>query len=261
VTLPHAAILLPRWIALRQRAGCLLVALDFDGTLAPIVPEPEAAAILPEARAALEQLRRRPDTRLAVVSGRALADVHGRVGVPGLIYAGNHGLEIEGDGLRWSHPEAAALRERLEACGRALTAELAPLDGVWVEDKGLTLSVHYRRATDPEAGARAWEAAQRLCDDGLRLTPGKAVINVVPAVDWDKGSAVRAILDRLDPDGRLGIWAVFIGDDRTDEDAFRALEGRGDGVLVAERPPPETAAHAYLPSIHEVPALVRALAG
>lgn len=258
--LPHATTLLPRWVAHRQRAGCLLVALDFDGTLAPIVPEPEAATILPEARAALEQLRRRPDTRVAVVSGRALADVRGRVGVPGLVYAGNHGLEIGGDGLHWRHPAAAAQRERLEACGRALTAALAPLGGVWVEDKGLTLSVHYRRATDPEAGAKAWEAAQRACDGGLRLTPGKEVINVVPAVDWDKGDAVRAILDRLDPGGGRGVWAIFIGDDRTDEDAFRALEGRGDGVLVADRPAPDTAAHSYLPSIQEVPALLRALA-
>jgi trehalose 6-phosphate phosphatase len=244
------------------RAGRLLVAVDFDGTLAPIVPRPDEAALPSAARVALQRLARRHDTDLAIVSGRALEDLRPRIGIAGIYYAGNHGLEIEGPGLQEIHQEAALARPRISACAAKLRTGLAQEQGVSLEDKGLTLSIHYRLAPDPAAEDRIRGLVQRCAAalPGLRTTEGKKVIEVRPAVEWDKGRALRFLLDILDAGSATATPALFVGDDRTDEDAFRALRGRGDGIVVAPAPPPGTAATAYLSSPEQVATLLEALA-
>jgi len=259
--LPHATERLDRWHAARRATGALLAALDYDGTLSPIVEDPEAATLPARTRRALERLARRPDTRVAVLSGRALADVQARVGLPRVICAGNHGLEIGWPEGTWHHPDAEAARPALAACAAALRDALRDGPGIHVEDKTLSLAVHYRRAPDPDAARAHILQAARTCTTGspaLRLTGGKRVINVLPPVEWDKGRALQTILTRL----RLppGAPILYIGDDETDETAFRALAGRGDGIIVADAPPPTTAARAYLRSPDEVAALLEALA-
>lgn len=261
--IPNALELVAEWRRERERAGRILVALDFDGTLAPIVPDPAAAALPPETRAALERLARRDDTVVAIISGRALPDIKSKVGIPGLYYAGNHGLEIEGPGVDVVNPEAADVIPRIAACSAALAPILAEIPGSILEDKELSLSVHYRQVADPAAVERIRRFIEELCsaDPSLRFFEGKMVFELRPAVDWDKGSATRYLLETLTPEDDVVIPAIFIGDDRTDEDAFRALRGRGDGVIVDPAPPPDTAATSFVASPADVATLLDELAG
>lgn len=257
----HAFDRVEDWRAARARAGGMLLALDFDGTLAPIVPIPADAALLPAAQSALRALVARADTRVAVVSGRALADVRARVGLAGVYYAGNHGLEIEGPDIERIHPEAVAAVKLIADCTATLRGQLAEYPGVLVEDKHLTLSVHFRMVSDPALEEEIVARVMASCGDraGLRLTAGKKVVEVRPDVAWDKGRATRFLVDAvLARNGAAPV--VYIGDDRTDEDAFRALRGRGDGVIVADPAPAESAAGAWVRSPAEVATVIAGLA-
>jgi trehalose 6-phosphate phosphatase len=258
-TLPHAREHLDAWRAAWRRSGVLVLLLDFDGTLAPIVERPEAAAPLPAALAATRRLAARADVRMAVISGRGLADVRSRLPLEGVDYAGNHGMEIEGPGLDEIHPEARAARPRLEEAAESVRALVARTPGALLEDKGLTLSVHYRMSPEgPAAEMRAGVRAAVAPLPGVRLTEGKMVLEIRPEVDWDKGKAVRFLLDRMRPPA--GAPILYLGDDTTDEDAFRELAGRGEGVLVTEQPAMATAAGSWVRDPVEVAALLTALA-
>ena len=262
-TLPHATERLADWAEAWRCAGTLVLLLDFDGTLAPIVQRPEDAALPPQTAAALERLRGLEMLEMAVVSGRGMADARGRVGIQGIAYAGNHGMEIEGPGLRRIHEEAAAARPTLDQVVKRLQAEIGSIEGVLVEDKELTLSIHYRRVDRDrvdEVRDRVRAAAGE--HETLRVTEGKELLEVRPAVDWHKGRAVEFLLDQIDPP--QGSPVLYIGDDRTDEDAFRALRARsgihGEGVAVGDPPPSDTAATAYVRTPGEVAKLLEALA-
>jgi trehalose 6-phosphate phosphatase len=212
----------------------LFVALDFDGTLAPLAARPEAVRLPAATAQALRALAARADVRVAVVSGRPLSDLRPRVGLVRAAYAGNHGLEAAAGGWRWTHPglggRRAALR-RVRAEARRL-CRLAP--GAWVEDKGASLSVHVhavRSAAGESALAGALAAAVRRAG-GLALKPGKRVYEVRPRLAWDKGRAVELLRRRLAP----GAACVYVGDDVTDEDAFRRLRGKALTVKVGRGP-------------------------
>ncbi|HEX8691726.1 MAG TPA: trehalose-phosphatase [Longimicrobium sp.] len=258
--LPHALERVPRWADAWRRTGRLVLLLDFDGTLAPIVDRPELAAMPGATRRALERLMAMPGVEVAVVSGRGLADVRERAAIPGIAYAGNHGMEIHGPGVDRVHPEAAAARPRLEEAVRRLAPLVAQVPGAFVEDKELTLSVHFRLAPRERLGALTQAVAGTAALLGLRMTTGKQVLEVRPPVDWDKGRAVLFLLDQMRPPA--GAAVLYLGDDRTDEDAFRALRdrGSGEGVLVAEHPPEDSAASSYLREPAEVGELFAALA-
>ena len=236
-------------------ADGLLVALDFDGTLAPIEDDPDAPEITPANRRAVEQLVDHPDTMVAVVSGRQLADLRPRVGIDGVRYVGNHGLEYTVDGERLIDPEAEARMEDLQRVREDIEARLADMTGVHVEDKAVTLTVHYRRARDASA-----EAVEAIVNDvvgpveGLKTGSGKMIVEVKPTVEWHKGAIVEWLADDV-PDS----WqTVYVGDDTTDEDAFKVL-GEGDfGVLVGER---STAADYRVPAQCEVSRLLNWLVG
>lgn len=212
-------------------ADGLVVGLDFDGTLAPVAAEPDAASIQPATRRVVSRLAGRPDATVAVISGRALDDLRTRVGVEGIAYVGNHGFEMEQDRGRSVHPEAEALRPAVERACDAVEAWAGNVPGCIVERKGPTATVHYRRTpADRVREVRAAVEAAAGSEDGIRLVAGKQAIEVRPDVDWDKGSAVRRVVEDA-PDG----WrAVYVGDDATDEDAFRALEPDDVGVRVGE---------------------------
>lgn len=240
----------------------MLVALDFDGTLAPIVERPEDAALLDALTEPLGRLVARSDTVVAIVSGRGLADVRSRVGLPELFYAGNHGFEIEGPGVDRIHPAAAEARPALEASIAGLEASFADEPGVQIEDKDHTLSIHYRRADRDGAGDRVRAAVEEHCKrPGLRVTEGKKVFEVRPDVEWHKGKATEFLLDALSQ-GRAGarLPAIFIGDDRTDEDAFEVVRDRGGGIVVGDPPPPDTRALAWVRGPDEVVTLIEGLA-
>jgi trehalose 6-phosphate phosphatase len=238
------------------RAGALLF-LDYDGTLTPIVRRPEEALLPEGARRLLESLSAAPGCRVAIVSGRRLDEVRDLVGLPGLAYAGNHGLEMAWPGGEWVHPEARGVRAELEALKGELPPEAWP--GVWVEDKGLTLTVHYRQA-EPAVVPELSEVLARLLEpraERLLVRSGKMSYEVRPRLDWDKGQAVLKLAGLLAPGGGWGLF--YAGDDATDEDAFRVLGEEGLGVLVGERR--ETYAGFCLPDSRALLELLAALDG
>lgn len=258
--LPHAMERLDAWRAARSGAHAMLVALDFDGTLTPIVAHPDEAELARDVAVVLDRLVHRADTKVAIISGRALDDVRRRTGVAGIVYAGNHGLEMEGPGIAFEHAEATRARPALQTVARRLTEILRDVSGAWVEDKGLSVTVHYRNVADPrtELRVRARVIPLVAAFPVLRCTEGKKVVEVRPAVRWDKGQALLWLAGHADLPDRAP--RIYLGDDRTDEDAFRVLVGDGAGVVVADTPPGDTAARAWLASPAEVKVLLEALA-
>jgi trehalose 6-phosphate phosphatase len=257
--IPHALDAVDRWIADRERSGRILVALDFDGTLAPIAQTPEGAGLPARARAALVRLARRSDTCVAIVSGRALEDVREKVAITDVFYAGNHGLEISGPGTERVHPGALASVPAVRAAARELSRRLGDRPGVIVEDKRLTLSVHFRLVPDPRERADIAAIVRAVCAsiDGLRATDGKMLVEVRPAVDWDKGRALEYLIGAvLDPPDAP---VLFVGDDATDEDAFHIARHRGAAIVVADRPAATTAATHRLSSTEQVAELLERL--
>lgn len=204
-------------------AGFLSVFLDFDGTLTPIVDDPGEAHLAPEMKAVLESLAQREDTLLAFVSGRGAEDLQQRIGIPDLVYAGNHGLEIRGR-LQFVEPSALAKRDLLKSLIHILNGSLRYIRGAWVEDKTLTATIHYRQARprSERAIANIVHAALSHHSALFQLNEGKKVYEIVPRTKWHKGAAVCWINARL---GMPRAASIYIGDDRTDEDAFIHLPG------------------------------------
>lgn len=201
----------------------LLLGLDFDGTLAPIVAHPEDAAMSAETVSILRSLAARSDVTVAIVSGRALADLKSFVDID-VILAGNHGLEISGRGLNFHHAEAEKSRARLHQICEQLCRRLLSTPGAWVEDKGLTASVHFRNSEESarDNAARLVYAAVESGNRDMIIRKGDQVLEIRPRTDWDKGSAMRWIRDQL-PDRCAPV--CYVGDDETDEDVFSAVKG------------------------------------
>jgi trehalose 6-phosphate phosphatase len=189
--------------------------LDFDGVLAPIVARPEDAYPPAETRAELERLVERY-ALVSVISGRAGDDVHARVGVDGVVYVGSHGLELNPDAERW--------RGRI----RDFTSSV-PWAAHHTELKGLTVSFHFRDMENERAAVlELEEVAARATDEGLVARFGRKVLEVLPPIGSDKGTAVRHLLE-----GAGLHRALVAGDDTTDIDAFRAVDGMDHAVRVA----------------------------
>ena len=219
---------LTRW----QGARGLAVFLDFDGTLAPIVRDPQDARMAREMRTTVETLARR--CPVAIISGRDREDVEARTGIAGLLYAGDHGLDIAGQGHHKTLPEAAEVLGDVQHAEDELPRHLGCLQGVIIERKRFSVAVHYRQVESPtviDEVARTVEAVRAATP--LRKRAGKMVFELEPAVDWNKGRALTWLVDvmQLAP---ARTFAVYIGDDETDEDAFAALEGEGAGIRVGD---------------------------
>ena len=220
----------------------VLLFLDFDGTLAPIVEIPEQAEMLPETRVILERLRQNDLCSVVIVSGRALIDIRERVGLANLIYAGNHGLEISGGGLNFVEPEAVQRIKLLGELLRRLRERLHHVPGVAIENKVLTATIHFRRV---QRGGRdeirkAVYEEVAFYDRIFRVTQGLQVLEIRPRVDWNKGTAVRWIEGMR---GSADTFTFYIGDDMTDEDAFAALP---EGITIRVGQATGTAARYYL---------------
>lgn len=249
-------------IAERLRGRRPALFLDYDGTLSPIAPRPDLAVLPQETREVLRRLAGR--FPVVIVSGRGREDVAARVDLPGLAYAGSHGYDIAGpppqDGAGPLRLEVGeGIPEQIERAAGRLQRDLGGIEGVLVEPKRFAISIHFRLADEsrlPEI-ERAVDAAA-ASEPGLRKGHGKKLFELRPDLDWDKGKALLWLLEALGLD-HPGTLPFYIGDDLTDEDAFRAIQGRGIGILVAAEPR-ETAAEYQLRDTEEVRELLERLA-
>ena len=224
------------------------VFLDYDGTLTPIVSRPEDAWLSESMRQTLRSVA--AHMPVAILSGRDLDDVRGRVLVDGIVYAGSHGFDIAGaGGLR--RELGVAYLPLLDEAEMELREALDEIPGAQLERKHFSVAAHYRNVNENEACkvALAVDAVGARHRE-LRRMNGKKVYELLPDIDWNKGKAMLWLLETLGLDGGNAL-PIYIGDDRTDEDAFRALEKRGVGVLVGEYPQ-LTAANYWLNNPEEV---------
>ena len=206
-----------------------VVLLDFDGTLSEIVSDPGAATLIPGADVVLESLAAR--CPVAVISGRSLDDIRGRVGVPGIWYAGSHGFELEApDGSNHQNEGGVEAIRVLEIARSELCDRLGDVNGLLIEDKRFSVAVHYRNVDDDQVDDIV--AAVRIIGQRhhLRVTGGRKVIELRPDVDWGKGKTLEWILEGID--GADLLLPIYIGDDLTDEDAFDAVRHKGIGIAV-----------------------------
>jgi trehalose-phosphatase len=247
---------LARWdeIARRLAGARPVVFLDYDGTLSPIAPRPELATLPAGTRSVLARLAAR--VPVAVLSGRGREDVEALVGIGGIVYAGSHGFDIAGPGVRWEVGEGVPAE--VARAAEELRARLGGIAGALVEDKRFAATAHYRLVAAEEVPAveRAVEEVA-AGHPGLKVAGGKKVFELRPTIDWHKGKALSWLLERLAP-GEDAL-PLYIGDDVTDEDAFRELAGKGIGILVAEEPR-ETAAEYGVRDPEEVRELLERLA-
>ena len=229
--------------------------LDYDGTLTPIVESPDKAIIPRKTMEILRGLSKNPHCRVAIISGRALKDIKNKIGLEGIIYAGNHGLEIDGPKIKFKTPVSMRYMAILKKIKTILKKKLSKIKGVIVEDKGLTLSVHYRLVDIKDA----WlvktifheTLAYYIVSNKIKIRPGKKVLEIRPPLEWDKGKIVLWLLARLKFIlGKELCVPIYIGDDATDEDAFRALKGKGLTVFVGDSG--KTHAKYYLKNTQEV---------
>jgi alpha,alpha-trehalase len=220
-----------------------VIFLDFDGTLSPIVDDPATAEPADGMRSTVGRLASR--CPLAIISGRDLEDVRTRLGVEGIWYAGSHGFEIAGPaGEHHEYGGAADARPALDAAEDELRDRLEAVDGVLLERKRFSLSVHFRSvgADDVDTVARAVDEAAEGHDE-LIVTSGRRLREIQPDVTWNKGRALSWLLEHMDVGNAP--FAVYAGDDATDEDAFEVVRDVGLGIVVrsGERAGESTAAH------------------
>lgn len=204
------------------------VFFDFDGTLSPIVDDPEAAGLPPGTAEALKALAAL--LPVGVLSGRDLVDVRDRVGIPGLWYAGSHGFEmVSPDGGYHRNETAAQSIPLLERSAVELGRLLGAVAGVVVEHKRYAVAVHYRNAAPAAAAVTTavHDVGGRL---GLKVTSGRMVVELRPNLNWDKGKTLDWIVGQL-PDAPA-VLPIFLGDDLTDEDGFDAVLEDGVGIVV-----------------------------
>ena len=220
-------------IAHRAAGRRLALFLDYDGTLTPIVDDPQAALLSDSMRRAISRLAER--CSVGIISGRDLQDVRAKVGIEGIVYAGSHGFDIAGpEKGRISLQQGKEFLPALDKAERLLKLGLKNISGAVVERKRFSIAVHYRSIRRGGVGAvkLVVDTAARSVPE-LRKSKGKKIFELRPRMDWHKGKALLWILDKLGLGGAAA-FPVYIGDDVTDEDAFKALADRGIGIVVAE---------------------------
>jgi alpha,alpha-trehalase len=221
-----------RWLHDRE----LALFSDYDGTLTPIVRRPEEAALSEDVRSLLQALSER--STVAIVSGRDRADVEQMVQLDGLAYAGSHGFDIRGPGIEMEHEGAKRALPELDEAEREARARIEPIQGARVERKRFAVAVHYREITDDSDVRRVEQAVDEIRAErlSLRKKGGKKIFELQPDVAWDKGRAILWLEKELGLDAARFVL-IYIGDDVTDEDAFRVLQDREAGVGIRVAPP------------------------
>tara|TARA_R110002020_G_scaffold326017_1_gene541752 strand:+ start:181 stop:1023 length:843 start_codon:yes stop_codon:yes gene_type:complete len=230
VDLPDALDKFPEIIS-RLKGKIPILFLDYDGTLTPIVSNPENAVLPDETKKVLQQLA--GHITIALISGRDRHNVKSIVDIPNLIYAGSHGFDITGpDGLEKQHEKGQDVLPELDEAEQRLTERLADIAGVQVERKKYAIAVHYRNV-EKEHVQQVKTAVTEEVENHPRLKKGKGkkILELKPDFDWHKGKALLWLMEELGGESEH-LVPIFIGDDITDEDAFKAIQGKGIGILV-----------------------------
>ncbi|MEE2032488.1 trehalose-phosphatase [Rhodococcus chondri] len=231
--------------------------LDYDGVLSPIVERPEDAVLSDRMRTVVRELADR--CPVCIVTGRDREVVQQLMGMDDLVVAGSHGFDIwDPEKGEVSHTALSDFTGLVGDTTATLRDRVGGIPGVTIEPKRASVAVHYRRAA-PEARVEVEQIVRALLaehPDQLAVVPGKMVYELKPAIDWNKGKAVLHLIDVLGL-GSDDVVPLYLGDDITDEDAFRALRGRGIGILVGSPDDPEmtdrtTEAEFVLATVDEV---------
>jgi trehalose 6-phosphate synthase/phosphatase len=248
-----------RWLDPFLKRYRLALFLDYDGTLTPLCDHPAQARLSPAVRGAIAACAARDDVDVSIVSGRALSDVSGMVGLPELTFAGNHGLEIGGGKMQhFVHEDLVHYRQRAEELSRALSR--CEVDGAWVENKGPTLTYHYRAVDENRRPSLVEEVRGLIAQHGYQARDAHCAVEARPPIGWDKGRAVLHILrQHYGPAWSEEVRVIYVGDDETDEDAFRFLAGLATTFRVGSADTP-TSATRRLPDVNAVAALLDWLA-
>ena len=254
------------WDNLREELSnkFILLFFDYDGTLTPIVETPDKAKIPPLTREMLQILAKKNNCRVFVVSGRGLNDVKSKVGTKGIVYAGNHGFEIEGPHIKFKNPILKNTESVINKIKNELEQGIKGVKGAFIEDKGATLSLHYR-LVDESRVPFVSEIFNRITktyisNKKIRVTSGKKVFEVRPPVKWDKGKVVLWFLARqqFKLEGKK-LCVFYLGDDVTDEDAFKVLKDKGISIFVGK--PKASYAKYYLKDTKEVEQFMKKIIG
>ncbi len=226
--------------------------LDFDGTLVPIAQSPDNVTVPHEVYSILEKLRGYDHVFVAIITGRSFDNIKEIINLRGIHYAGNHGLEISGVKRTEIVPNASQVVRSIRKISDDLNKVLLTVPGAWVENKSLTASVHYRTVPTshiPELNRLVGEIASRYIDRGLiKLKRGIKVIEIHPKIEWHRGKAIRWMQKNI---AHKRATNIYIGDDETDEDAFKALNS-AITVRVARDARVKTEAHYYVNNPIEV---------
>lgn len=215
----------------RRGARPLAVVLDYDGTLAPVVPHPRDARMSEAMRSAVRALARR--CPVAILSGRDREDIEARVGIEGILYVGNHGFDIAGGGHRRAVAEARQVLDDVDRAERELRQRVGRISGAIVERRRYSVAAHHLGVGSEAARQQVERAVEAIrAKTGLRKRTASGRLELEPAVDWDEGRAVRWLMDAVRGGQPQEMFVLYLGDDEADEDAFAALGRDGAGVRV-----------------------------
>ncbi len=237
----------------RIRGRKIYLLLDYDGTIAPIAPKPELAALSPGTRTLLKKLANHPQCELAIISGRSLDNIKKMVKIPGIIYAGNHGLEVDYRGRRLEFSQDRAFPELVRQIQAGLTRRLKGIKGVLIENKKVTISLHYRLVAGRQRRnvKTIFKKLIKPYQDRrqVMVTAGKMVLEIRPPVKWGKGDFAKWLLPATAwKENKTAVF--YFGDDRTDEEVFKVLKGQAYAIIVGKGK--RSAAEYYLQSPAEV---------
>jgi trehalose 6-phosphate phosphatase len=230
---------------------------DYDGTLTPIAKRPELAKLDEQTKELLISITNKPKHKLIIVSGRSIRNLISTVRIKGIYYSGNHGFEIKGPDMDYSYPLSPNIKDTVLNIFEILRSQIGKIEGVILEHKGATLSIHYRLTPNDKVNTikNAVKRSIKIHED-LKITSGKKVMEIRPKVDWDKGRTVLWIMSRFKEKGLV----IYLGDDTTDEDAFSVIKN-GITILVSNRRRSSKAKYyvnnvkevkKFLKSVHEV---------
>ncbi|MFH1868003.1 MAG: trehalose-phosphatase [Candidatus Omnitrophota bacterium] len=250
---PNLKYILPRI----RKARRILLLLDYDGTLTPIVRRPDKALLSPKTKTVLKNLIKNKCIILSVVTGRSIKKIKALVGLSNIYYAGNHGLEIGFGKSSSVIPEARKSLSLVKKLSAILKKELWAVKNAEIEDKGVTISVHYRRVSSrqiPQLKKIVSEITQSYVKSKkIIVGGGKKIIEIRPPVKWDKGKYCLYLLKKF-----KGALPVYIGDDITDEDAFKALKKKGITIFVRGEKKTSCAQY-YVTSIAKVAVFLKSI--